>query len=129
MGVLICRHCIVDGGLLPTYHKLLAAAAAAALLAAVPGRARRLFRPCPPSRGRCARLLHRRQKLWAFPALLLAVAMLASGGSSLVHQSVLSGCAGPNDSTIALQLAPSAVTGRWQCWKRGQLARWPALVF
>ena len=68
------------------------------------------------------------QLLRAYPALLLAMAVLASGGSTLMHLSVLQSCAVPDDGTIAAQLAPSAVTGRWQCWKRGQLARchWPA---
>lgn len=67
------------------------------------------------------------QKLRAFPALLLVVAMLASGGSSLIHLSVLSGCAVPEVTTIVLQLMPCIVAGRWHCWKRGQLAccRWP----
>lgn len=41
-----------------------------------------------------------------FPALLLAVAMLASAGSSVVRQGVLNGCAVPDRSIIRLYLTP-----------------------
>ena len=55
------------------------------------------------------------QLLRAFPALLLAMAVLATGCSTLLHLSVLHSCAVPDNSTIAQQLAPSVVAGRWQC--------------